>query len=670
MKKLTLTPNIDEKTKTQTLIRSQTESNLITPPKPRQTSLSRNNPPLSDKTPLQTTSSLFESFPFYQYRLKKNQNESQNKLLHNNSYTNLNKFTDIKQTPSPFSIQEPEINKVNHLPPKYNKENFIPLPPPQPHKIITSSIGFEELLLIEEKIINIISSSKNKKHHVIYQCVEWWNCFVVSCLYTGNLNLIKDNNVRILFKYASSLLMYSIILFDYATLMKLNNNNVKIKNNNNDSNTVEEKELYMMLYHHRIFLLMCEYLIYIVASEGNASKNEVEILTKLNKQISSYIKHNNPEKVKFEILAFNELKSYCNILSSLISQIIKVYSFYTPLYNIKHSDLFGLFHNIKDKTLGDINSFFLNQMLRVHRLTPNPNIITNINNNAISPISSSNNSLQQDMHKQQFKGPIVKDVIVHTTSPLPNGAHCDSSNTMTNNNHINNNIINNNTPLINGTNAHSNPIINNINENEIISATTIKIAIPYIRETPFKPFTLVLDLDETLIHFIYSNDCGPDIIKGKIQFRPGLFEFLQNTSPYFELIIFTVATKQYADSVIDIIENEQKYFSYRLYREHASVYQGDFVKDLTNIGRDLSKVIMVDDKPYNFCLQKENGIAIRPYWGTPYENKNDLALLNLIPILLGVIKDKSGDIRKSLKKVRNEIIDKVSSNIFQNHMFS
>jgi hypothetical protein len=67
--------------------------------------------------------------------------------------------------------------------------------------------------------------------------------------------------------------------------MKLNNNNVKIKNNNSDSNTVEEKELYMMLYHHRIFLLMCEYLIYIVASEGNASKNEVEILTKLNKQI-------------------------------------------------------------------------------------------------------------------------------------------------------------------------------------------------------------------------------------------------------------------------------------------------------------------------------------------------------------------------------------------------
>ena len=46
------------------------------------------------------------------------------------------------------------------------------------------------------------------------------------------------------------------------------------------------------------------------------------------------------------------------------------------------------------------------------------------------------------------------------------------------------------------------------------------------------------------------------------------------------------------------------------------------MKDFTNIGRDLSKVIMVDDKPFNFCLQKENGITMRPYWETIYKNKN------------------------------------------------
>ena len=31
---------------------------------------------------------------------------------------------------------------------------------------------------------------------------------------------------------------------------------------------------------------------------------------------------------------------------------------------------------------------------------------------------------------------------------------------------------------------------------------------------------------------------------------------------------------------------------------------------------------MVDDKPFNFCLQKENGITMRPYWETIYKNKN------------------------------------------------
>jgi hypothetical protein len=42
----------------------------------------------------------------------------------------------------------------------------------------------------------------------------------------------------------------------------------------------------MMLYHHRIFLLSCKYLIYLVASDRNTSKSELQILTKINKQIN------------------------------------------------------------------------------------------------------------------------------------------------------------------------------------------------------------------------------------------------------------------------------------------------------------------------------------------------------------------------------------------------
>jgi len=50
-----------------------------------------------------------------------------------------------------------------------------------------------------------------------------------------------------------------------------------------------------------------------------------------------------------------------------------------------------------------------------------------------------------------------------------------------------------------------------------------------------KKFTLVLDLDETLVH--YSEDSG----EGWVLFRPHLEYFLVETSKHFELMVFTAA---------------------------------------------------------------------------------------------------------------------------------
>ena len=72
---------------------------------------------------------------------------------------------------------------------------------------------------------------------------------------------------------------------------------------------------------------------------------------------------------------------------------------------------------------------------------------------------------------------------------------------------------------------------------------------------------------------------------------------------------------------INAIEKGKKYFSHRLYREHSTVYQCDFLKDLSKIGRDLSKIVIVDDKPSNFFFQRNNGIQIKPFWGNDYNNK-------------------------------------------------
>ena len=83
-----------------------------------------------------------------------------------------------------------------------------------------------------------------------------------------------------------------------------------------------------------------------------------------------------------------------------------------------------------------------------------------------------------------------------------------------------------------------------------------------------KKYTLILDLDETLVRY-RINENNQD--EAKIIFRPGLFYFLNKVYPLFDIVIWTVATKEYADPIIDIIEENKKYFIARLFREHVTI---------------------------------------------------------------------------------------------------
>ena len=177
---------------------------------------------------------------------------------------------------------------------------------------------------------------------------------------------------------------------------------------------------------------------------------------------------------------------------------------------------------------------------------------------------------------------------------------------------------------------------------------------PYVRTKNNKEYSLVLDLDETLIHFKPQNN-GED--GGILRVRPGINEFLDEVGKYYELIVFTTATQDYADVLIDAIEEDKIYFEHRFYREHSTIIDNDFVKDLSRIGRPLNKIIIVDNMPQNFRLQKENGIIIKAFWG---EDNTDTALYELIPILVNIAKE-GGDVRKGLVKYKNEIIKKVTS---------
>ena len=183
---------------------------------------------------------------------------------------------------------------------------------------------------------------------------------------------------------------------------------------------------------------------------------------------------------------------------------------------------------------------------------------------------------------------------------------------------------------------------------------------PYIHTVNHKPYSLILDLDETLVHFKVNPENESE---GVLKVRPGVMEFLDSVDKYYELIIFTCATQDYANLLIDAIEENKIYFEHRLYRQHTVIIDNDFVKDLTRIGRPLDKIAIVDNMPQNFRLQKENGINIKAFWG---EDIYDTALINLSPILI-TIAEEGGDIRKGLAKHRDEIVEKVTSNISKNN---
>ena len=182
-----------------------------------------------------------------------------------------------------------------------------------------------------------------------------------------------------------------------------------------------------------------------------------------------------------------------------------------------------------------------------------------------------------------------------------------------------------------------------------------EVKIPYLTNKNNKKFTIVLDLDETLICFIPNPN---EESKGILRFRPGLFDFLRDIKEKYEVIVFTSATKDYADPIENAIEQNNKYFDFRLYRHHTIIYENEFVKDITRIGRPLDKIIIVDNMPQNFRLQKENGIMIKAFWG---DDAYDNALISLKEILIKIA-DEFNDIRKGLIKYKDEILNKVSSN--------
>ncbi|KAG0169738.1 Nuclear envelope morphology protein 1 [Apophysomyces sp. BC1015] len=86
---------------------------------------------------------------------------------------------------------------------------------------------------------------------------------------------------------------------------------------------------------------------------------------------------------------------------------------------------------------------------------------------------------------------------------------------------------------------------------------------------------------------------------------------------------------EYANPVIDWLDQDQNLISQRYFRQACVLSNGNFVKDISLAEPDLAKVCLVDNSPAAFELFQENGISL-PGW---ISNPNDECLLDLLPLL-------------------------------------
>jgi CTD nuclear envelope phosphatase 1 len=147
----------------------------------------------------------------------------------------------------------------------------------------------------------------------------------------------------------------------------------------------------------------------------------------------------------------------------------------------------------------------------------------------------------------------------------------------------------------------------------------------YSTESPKK--TLIIDLDETLIHSMAKGgrmstghmvevrlggpvsssgvSLGPGVpILYYVHERPNCHEFLRKVCKWYNLIVFTASVQEYADPVIDWLERERKYFSGRYYRQHCTFRNGAYIKDLAQVEPDLSRVMILDNSPMSYIFHE------------------------------------------------------------------
>ena len=461
-------------------------------------------------------------------------------------------------------------------------------------------INLETLYVLEEKS-KIIFEKVKKYKKCSKECYEFINYYFVHNFYNEELKVFKQNkNQKIISTYMKNELLCYFLCYDISFTEDFKQAEILLKS------------IFTLLYKNFLIFLS------LVISQYKNKENNIIII--LNKVVKNNLYNDN----------LNDSFDYSNIDENKYIEIIESNSKkINDYYKMLIENIYMKFIDQNNNTLQfpDCINTIISNNLENDKLE---NLIANFFSEAHKSISEYN----FDLLKKFFY------------SFLYLKASSNLNNTITQSNK-----------------KSQNPNINtNINSN-IISEKCNSCLLPKIKN---HKYTLVLDLDETLVYsqrnFYYklkNNNTNSynnkiNIPKKTVILRPGLHEFLHDMKLLYEIVIFSAGTPDYVDPIIELIEKEEKFFDYVLYRQHIMIDEnGDGIKNLSLLGRDLKNIIIIDDVQKYFKLQKENGICIRPFCGNVLSDRKTLKTLNNILQKIRFDADETKDIRISLEKYKH-----------------
>lgn len=160
---------------------------------------------------------------------------------------------------------------------------------------------------------------------------------------------------------------------------------------------------------------------------------------------------------------------------------------------------------------------------------------------------------------------------------------------------------------------------------------------PYIQP----PYTLVLEMKDVLVHPDWTYQTG-----WRFKKRPGVDYFLEQLARNFEIIVFTADQGMTVFPILDALD-PNGYIMYRLVRDATHFVDGHHVKNLDNLNRDLSKVIVIDWDPNSTKLHPENTFNVDRWTG----NDDDTTLFDLVAFLKSMYRCRSIYYMHCLKKI-------------------